>query len=33
MKKELAEEILAGDEIKTASFQREELLALLEERF
>ena len=33
MKKELAEEILAGDEIKTASFQREELLELLEERF
>ena len=33
MKKELAEEILSGDEIKTASFQREELLELLEERF
>ena len=32
-KKELAEEILSGDEIKTASFQREELLELLEERF
>ena len=31
--KELAEEILSGDEIKTASFQREELLELLEERF
>ena len=31
MKKELAEEILSGDEIKTASFQREELLELLEE--
>ena len=33
MKEELAEEILSGDEIKTASFQREELLELLEERF
>ena len=33
MKKELAEEILSGDGIKTASFQREELLELLEERF
>lgn len=33
MKKELAEEILSGDEIKTASFQREELLELLEEWF
>ena len=33
MKKELAEEILSGDEIKTASSQREELLELLEERF
>ena len=33
MKKELAEEILSGDEIKPASFQREELLELLEERF
>ena len=31
-KKELAEESLSGDEIKTASFQREELLELLEER-
>ena len=30
---EQAEEILSGDEIKTASFQREELLELLEERF
>lgn len=33
MKKELAEEVLSGDEIKTASFQRDELLELLEERF
>ncbi len=32
MKKELAEEVLSGDEIKTASFRRDELLELLEER-
>ncbi|WP_461884295.1 helicase-related protein [Fusicatenibacter sp.] len=31
-KKELAEEVLSGEEIKTASFHCEELLELLEER-
>lgn len=33
MKKELAEEVLSGEEIRTATFQKDELLELLEDGF